>query len=191
MAMAALKNQYLGEMGIDVWVLRSKSTGRTVVPSTSPAMPEQQSEATDEATDHAQKIPNFHLCFMTSPAVSLVFSIPADAETVPARLHRFAADVLLALSGDSKASIGTVHWPMVQSQHIDQTEHAARAVLRRRLEHCAPLVMVFGVEAQRWIDDVSPRRSVALSDMGTYLAEPSTKRDLWQSVMAVKAELTA
>ena len=125
--------------------------------------------------------------FMNGATTSLVFSIPPDADAVPPEIRRLAADVLLALEGKADAVINNVRWPMVQSKHMDQSAEAARVVLRQRLEHCAPCLLVFGDEAAGWIGDLSSRRGQIVNDIDSYRAAPLTKRELWQTLAGIKS----
>lgn len=187
--MTAPGNQYLAEMGVEVWVLRRKIAGTPAMMPTLQAETPTPAGGNPSPAGDVAPIPKFHLCFMTTPQVSLVFSVSAEADAVPRPLHRFAEDVLLALGAASPA-VATVRWPMVQSAHIDQSEHAARVVLRQRLEHCAPYLVIFGNEAANRVRDLSQRPGIELDDIQSYLEAPLTKRTLWQRLLEVKPGAT-
>lgn len=111
---------------------------------------------------------------------SLVFSIPHDASGPPPQIQRFAADLLFALDGKTGQKISAVKWPMVQARHIDQSAQAAQVVVKQKLEQCAPLVLAFGPEAAKWTDAAATRPQVTLADIGSYIDDPLTKRELWR-----------
>ncbi|HKI73102.1 MAG TPA: hypothetical protein VJ998_00545, partial [Pseudomonadales bacterium] len=184
--MNTLKNQYLREMGVDVWVLRKRAMPQVVAAEPVRELaPAKTSPAPQAVPRNTAPAPEFHLCFMTWPEVSLVFSLPLDADVIDTAHRRFAEDVGIALRVTGDAAIGAVRWPMVRSAHIDQSESAARAVMRQRVEQCAERVVVFGEAAADWLGDTLTRQVVAARDMDSYIAEPLAKRELWQSLLSM------
>jgi len=124
---------------------------------------------------------------MTWRDISLVFSLPLDAVTVPALHRRFADDVALALTGDKQPTVAALRWPMVKSRQIDQSKTAAGIVVKQRVEHCAPAMVVFGKNTQEWIGDLSSRRCLVVDEIDAFLQRPLGKRALWHDLLAFKA----
>jgi len=126
---------------------------------------------------------------MTWREVSLVFSLPLDAATVPGPYRRFADDVALALTGDKQPTVAALRWPMVKSAQIDQSKTAAGIVVKQRVERCAPAVVVFGKDTQEWIGDLSPRRCLVVDEIDTFVERPLGKRALWHDLLVFRAGL--
>lgn len=207
------RNQYLAEMGVDVWVLRQEGARYLHAPSASPredaspkrpapqpatprvAVPAAKSEPEVEAPRRqprtpvsTEPVPEFHLCFMNYSAISLVFNVPMGAESLPASLSRFGEDVALAYSGDSQGAVSALKWPMVRSTHIDQSEGAARIVLGQRVAKCATHVVVFGKSTASWLGEPSGHSLLIVDEVESYLTVPGEKRALWGKLLEFRKE---
>ena len=186
--MLTKRNQYLREMGIDVWVERGQARPATApvdapveaANDTAPAR-EQPASAVPAPTDSAPP-PVFHLCFATYGGLSLIFSVPQDSNSLPENLRRFADDIASALQVSDKPVINALRWPLVRSAEIDQSAEAARTVLDDRLSRCAPLRVVFGETAKQWAGQGD---DICVPDIGGYLEQPLTKRELWRKLKTV------
>lgn len=202
--MNGLVNQYLREMGIEVWVLREQRPSAPVSRATAPSrqpQPEPEINTVEQITERqgypaevvaevvGQKVPRFHFCFMHGEGVSLVYGLALDADPATHPSRRFAGDLLLALTGKPGQSMTPQRWPIVQSGLIDQTAAAAKVVLKQRIDQCGPLLLVFGDEASVWVEDTGDRQRIDLPELGRYLDEPLTKRDLWQVLRRAMAGL--
>lgn len=106
--------------------------------------------------------PEFLFCFMDYiPAqgngVTLVFSLPYEAHSLPVEIRRFGDDVALGLFGQPiQPRVGELRWPMVKSMHIAQTELEARAVVIDRASRCQPDLIAFGDLAQNYLVGEAP-----------------------------------
>jgi hypothetical protein len=192
--MLTLKNRYLREMGVDVWVPRGSRAvavpatasppGVTVPPTANTSLPVVADTAAPGVAPTARA---FHLCFCTYPGVSLVFSIPFSETEPPPEYRRLADDLGLALVGAKESTMATLRWPMVQSVHIDQSEAAARQAVGQRLARCAAALILFGDDAFKYGATGSP--ALRLVDLAEYLRTPASKRQLWHALRAFRHEL--
>ncbi len=164
--MVADRNQYLRQMGIDVWVLREDGglSGQPV--GTAAALP-----ATDTASS-----PRFHLCLATYDDLSLIFEVPFEAATLPAELRRLADDIALACGRSRKPAVQSLRWPMVKSPGFDQSASMARTALAERVASCGPFRLVFGKSVLAWLADGDIR---VADEIGDYLKQPLRKRQLY------------
>lgn len=187
--------RYLEEMGIDVWVLRRRAR-----PVARDAVPEPEVAAHGQSAPDAQErrtvappgpTPNFHLCFMTYADLSLVISVPRDATTLPAPMRRFADDLASSLSREPNPVVTALRWPMVKSEHIDQSPAAAKAVIEQRLAACGPSILLFGRDAEQLVGETAAdRRYLVLDDVSVYLEEPLGKRELWKALKVLRGGRT-
>lgn len=187
--MQARRNQYLREMGIDVWVRRElvrtpeALDANTVDAEPAPAETgpvESRSARTAARSMSAGEPPEFHLCFATYGDLSLIFSLPPEATSLPESMRRFSDDIARAAGITSPPSVAAVRWPMVKARHIDQSEDAARTVVRQRLDGCGPVKLAFGDDVLTWLGENPGCTPVA--DIARYFAEPAMKRELWQDL---------
>lgn len=189
--MLAKKNQYLREMGVDVWVLREGRQRQMAVPAESTPAAESApppAAAVSASTPKRVKMPvapqpQFHLCFATYGDLSLVFSVPKTSSALPEPLRRFADDIARALGRQDTPAINALRWPLVQSADFDQSEAAARLVIGQRLSNCGKRRLIFGDEAAAWTRQGD---EMVVAEISTYLEDPITKRDLWQMLRKVK-----
>lgn len=205
------RHQYLKEMGIDVWLLRDgfaaggdeAGSGNDPAKTKSPAAPQSvplpavshpgftgASSARTAATHPAapgQVPPRFNLCFCHYERLSLCFSLPEAAEGLDAGLRRFSDDIALALGISAAPRISALSWPMVDAPHLDQSEQAAGAVIRQRMQQAGDIHLLFGATVERWVGSYCQGQQVLLEDIATYLAKPQEKRSLWQAIRGLRA----
>lgn len=191
--MGLAATRYLKEMGIDVWVRRGRARSVTSAPAQEATAPPQPAPGGNERRAapppqvKPETAPTFHLCFMTYGDLSLVISVPHDATTLPASMRRFADDMALALSLEPNPVVTALRWPMVQSEHIDQSPAAAAAVIEQRLAGCGPSLLLFGRDVERLVGELATdRRCLVVDDLSAYLREPLEKRDLWKTLEAFR-----
>lgn len=211
--MTDLRNQYLREMGVDVWRLRPARPVLAVEPvpdtdrpgqrqsadarRTPVAEPGSQRESAPTQADKSQApgegaaqargpVPQFHLCFIHYQTLSLVFSVSLQSESLSPALRRFADDIAIALgnTGTDAARIAAVRWPMVRSEHIDQSESAAKIVISQRVQEAQPVKLLFGKAAAHWAGEAG---GTMLGEIQGYLENPLTKRELWRELRQVPA----
>lgn len=192
--MISLKNQYLREMGVDVWVPRTRNpliprpvkTGQAVTPEERAIPATETPEPRPAAKAAAPAADPFHLCFITYRDMSLVFSVPVGVTSLPESLRRFADDIALACLVDRpEPVIANLRWPMVQSTHIDQSDEAATAVVAQRLGKCGRRVLLFGDKAASY-EKHCRGETLKLDEIESYQAVPLSKRELWQTLQAFR-----
>lgn len=191
--MQTKRNQYLREMGIDVWVLRrakrpqqapaaAPAPAETTVTEVS-AAPADTHGATGRGTNPTasptRQPPRFHLCFATYGDLSLIFSAPESSPTLPADLRHLADDIAMALGRKQEPAINALRWPLVKTAGIDQSEEAAKTVLAERMSRLADRRIVFGDVARQW---AGRGDETTVAEIERYLVEPLRKRELWQTL---------
>ncbi|MCB1691822.1 MAG: hypothetical protein KDI19_03600 [Pseudomonadales bacterium] len=197
--MFPLRNQYLKEMGVDVWLLRgSRAIARPAPAAEQKVVPIAKTDAGPVRTGQVEvapparrqqpkvatgPVPAFQFCFMDYPGLSLVFEVPIEASSLPEPQRRFATDVVTAWRGASDPKITSFKWPMVKSQHVDQSESAAAAALAQRVRDAGQTMLLFGEIAAKWIEpSAGDRKVLKFPAMQVYFAEPARKRELWRTL---------
>ncbi len=101
--------------------------------------------------------PEFLFCFLdyvpeAGDGVTLVFSLPYQAQSLPGEVRQFSDDVARGLFGKSlRPGVGELRWPMVKSAHIAQTELEAKTVVVDRVSRCQCKLILFGETIQRYV----------------------------------------
>jgi len=101
--------------------------------------------------------PEFLFCFLdyvpeAGDGVTLVFSLPYQAQSLPGEVRQFSDDVARGLFGKSlRPGVGELRWPMVKSAHIAQTELEAKTVVVDRVSRCQRKLILFGETIQRYV----------------------------------------
>jgi hypothetical protein len=154
-------------------------------PSTSP----------DQGQEPGKDTPEFMFCFLDYENLSLVFSIPYQANALPREHRHFADDINFAISGKTGIPrIRDLRWPMIQAKHVQQTEEDARQVVWQKLGQCNERLYVFGWKVLGFIIEsaqesdmgntikVKDKHLVILDEFNHYFDNPMDKRELWRFI---------
>ncbi|MBV1877954.1 MAG: DNA polymerase III subunit psi [Pseudomonadales bacterium] len=136
-------------------------------------------------TDADAPVPQFYLCFLDYEGLSLLFSLPLTADTLPVNYRHFADDIYFALRGERAIpAVRELRWPMVQSAQISQTQADATDVVLQKLKRCAELVLVFGHQTASYCGDLPATREdkkqlIIVEEVQTYFTQSGAKQSLW------------
>jgi hypothetical protein len=175
-----VSNQYLNEMGIDVWVVRDRSPSR------------QQDSVPVEVGD-----PEFHLCFLNYRSFGVCLSLGTDQDVIAPGAKRFIADVALSIGGSAlKPTMNNLKWPMSERHSDARPDRTAGEVVSDRVGSLPALVLVFGRDTAGVIPGLSADESSAVSLGGRKILTldsidelcqgVSGKRNLWRTLNGLR-----
>ncbi len=199
--MSDMRGEYLNEMGIEVWRLRSElpsqqgsverlSSGQPNVDQS--LEPAQVDHPPAKAVSPKAPVPKFLFCFLDYDSLSLLFSLPSNSISLPADYRVFADDINLALFGKKIIPrTRDLRWPMVQAAHIQQTKEDAREVVLQKVKQSRERLIVFGVEVLTYIAEsrgqeigqsleIQGKKVLLVNDVQHYFDEAHAKKQLWQ-----------
>jgi hypothetical protein len=183
------QQQYLHQMGIEVWSLRDPVERdpvlRDAIDSEEQAQPTPSSEPAQASA--IQPVPEFHLCIYDDDPdndndgrICLVFQVPLKGGRQSADIRHLANDVCRYLGFAPR--IVDFRWPMIRSSHLDQSGLVVRQVLEEKLASCADKLVLFGDVATQYVDERPRRRRLTVEDISGIVGQAGAKRRLWQTL---------
>ncbi|MFT5033762.1 MAG: hypothetical protein ACI89D_000599 [Bermanella sp.] len=146
------------------------------------------------------EVVRFNLRFFQVPGLAMI--VDSSPDSAPdASIQRFAANLLLALSGLHENWEGAIktqfqqhvfRWPVGGNAQIEQGEQAAMeavsaSVLANCERHAIPVVLLLGKQAAHFgAGDYPDARVLSLESVSHYLMTPVAKRELWHAVLAAQ-----
>lgn len=169
-----------------------KSTSNKTTSNKEASKPDQPSQAKPVG-------PSFLLVFADFPGVSIVSMYSNDLASMPANHQRFVSTLFYGLTGEkTSAQLQDFRWPMLKSSHVSQTADEAKQILKQHVKSRAPLILAFG-EAAHYMGLANAadyarvlhedKDIFALPDLQHFFKTPLARRELWQKLDSVRAEL--
>ncbi len=158
--MGLTRNQYLAEMGIQVWLTRSARAPLAAGPTSEPAEPLdslspldriRRSVAVPESTEPKMveteqprvsstpapvadsPAPQFSLVFAEFSDLVMLFEVDYSQDSLAPAQERLISDLGKAL-GRERQKITSLKWPMLDAAHVKQDQSAADQVIQARLK---------------------------------------------------------
>lgn len=178
--LGSMRNYYLKEMGIDVWVVRDRSKGNSC-----------QSGHVDV------NVPAFHLCFLNYLSFGVCLSLKDDQEVIAPSAKRFIADIALSVNGSARQpTLNNLKWPISGRESSDPAGKTAEEAVLYRLESLPGLVLVFGRDTvatipglefdERPTGALKGRQILTLDAIDEICIGATGKRNLWRKLSAVR-----
>jgi len=176
-----VRNAYLKEMGIDVWVLRRRSESV------------QRESVLIEA-----RVPEFHLCFLNYRSFGVCLSLGYDQEVISPMAKRFIGDIALSINGSAgQPVLNNLKWPISRRESGKRPHRSLEDVVLQRLTSLPSLVLVFGDEAAAIIPGLQYDESdtcllagqqiLILGSIGEICQGAAGKRDLWRKLNPLRS----
>ena len=124
--------------------------------------------------------PKVHLGLMGDDEICMVFELPDGVATDQGR-QRFAQDVALALGRRSMRFLD-FRWPMLRSEHQDQSEHILRQALTDQMRGFGKKRLLFGDVAVEYVEQSVRVDAVVALGIDAVMVSAEQKRALWASL---------
>jgi len=148
-----------------------------VIPEPIDGVPAQRAELPAKQLTSAPKV---HLGLMGDDEICLVFELPDGVATDQGR-QRFAQDVTLAL-GRRSVRFLDFRWPMLRSEHQDQSEPILRQTLTDQMRGFGKKRLLFGDVVAEYVDQSIRVDAVVALGIETVMVSADQKRALWESL---------
>ncbi|MFT7686835.1 MAG: hypothetical protein ACI9FB_002183 [Candidatus Azotimanducaceae bacterium] len=124
--------------------------------------------------------PQFFFCFLDYDDISLMLSLPVNANSLPAEYRQLCDDIVFALIKKRKIpKVRELRWPMVSAAHIKQGEDDARLIIGEMISQCHDSLILFGDLTANYRSEKKQGTYLLVEDIAHYLSNHQAKPELW------------